>query len=385
MSIRYEFIKALQLQRASMRTLCREFGISEKTGYKWRQRFLEGGRPALADLSHAPHVAPHQVSRALVDAICACRAEFPKWGPRKLREVLTTREPRVAWPAPSTITSILRREGVPLRPRRTRQTAHTAWASGLTTATAPNHVWAADFKGQFRLRDSSYCFPLTISDLFSRVVIGCTALRSVATDDARRAFERHFREYGLPDVMRTDNGAPFGAPGALGGLSTLSVWWVRLGIRPERIRPGCPQQNGTHERMHRTLKDEATKPASATLAQQQTRFDRWREQFNTVRPHESLGNTPPAQHYTPAPRPYPTRLPVIDYPSTYQVRLVNPNGSFRWHSLRIHLSRVLGGEYIGLQHTSDTEWTIWLGGLQLGIYNTEHLDFTENVQWHCTP
>jgi transposase InsO family protein len=279
----------------------------------------------------------------------------------------------------------LRREGLPLRPRRTRQTARTEWARGLTTPIAPNHVWGADFKGQFRLGDKTYCYPLTISDLYSRVVIGCTALPSVATEEARAVFEARFREYGLPDVMRTDNGVPFGSPGTIAGLSPLAVWWIRLGIRPERIVPGCPQQNGCHERMHRTLKDEATKPPSVSLDEQQVRFDAWREEFNTLRPHEAHGNIPPAHYYAASPRPYPTRLPPIDYPSHYHIRRVGPNGTFKWHQVDVALSRVLHGEYVGLDHTNETEWTVWLGPLRLGIYNTEHLDFIEQVSWNGTP
>lgn len=385
MTIRYEFLKALQLGRGSMRAVCREYGISEKTGYKWRARFLTGGQPALADRSHAPHVPAHQVPRALVAQICACREAHPRWGARKLRQVLAAQDATQPWPVASTITDILRREGLPLRPRRTCHTAQTAWARGLTPPTAPNHVWAADFKGQFRLGDRTYCYPLTISDLYSRYVIACTGLGSVASDGARPTFERHFREYGLPEVLRTDNGVPFGVPGALGGLSPLAVWWIHLGIRPERIQPGRPTQNGCHERMHRTLKADTTQPPATTLAQQQTRFNRWREEFNTVRPHEAHGNVPPAQHYAAAPRRYPTRLPPLDYPAHYDVRLVGTTGRIKWRQDAITLSAVLRGEYVGLEHTTDTEWRVWLGPLQLGVYNTEHLLFVEAVEWHGTP
>ena len=384
MSLRIEFIHAVVQHHVAMRTACRDFGISEKTGYKWLQRFLAGGPEALADRSHAPRVAAHQLAPAVSDAICALRDAHRSWGARKLRQVLTTTHPTTEWPAPSTITTLLKRTGYVV-PRRRSDRERAAWAHpGLTTAAAPNDVWAADFKGEFRLGSGPYCYPLTVTDLFSRAVLGLTGLPTTASGSAQRALIRYFEAYGLPTVIRTDNGTPFGAPRALGGLSTLAVWWIRLGIRPERIHPGKPQENGAHERMHRTLKAETTRPPAATLAAQQRRFDAWRHTFNTLRPHEALGMTPPATHYTASPRAYPRRLPPLEYPARMELRRVNGNGAIRWRSEQIFLSHVLTGEYVGLEETGDDEWTISFGPLRLGSYRTIDVAFTEAVAWSPT-
>src|SRR5438094_4697150 len=245
-----------------------------------------------------------------------------------------------------------------------------AWATGtLTVPSAPNEVWAADFKGEFRLTDGTWCYPLTVSDLHSRYVLAVRALASTAGDPATAALRACFAEFGLPRVIRTDNGVPFGAPLALGGLSPLAVWWIRLGIRPERIQKGVPQQNGTHERMHRTLKAEATRPASASLPAQQQRFDRWRRTFNDRRPHEALANTPPAGHDTPSPRGLPRRLPILEYASTAELRRINTDGFLKWRNERIFLSTVLAGQDVALEETATDEWTIRFGPLVLGVYS----------------
>jgi putative transposase len=381
MSQRLEFIHTVVTRHVAMRTACRHFGISEKTGYKWLRRFLGGGPAALADRSHAPLVAAHQLAPAVADAVCALRKAHPSWGARKLRQVLAAKHPAVAWPAASTITTLLKRAGYVV-PRRRAVGERAAWAhTGLTTAGAPNDVWAADFKGEFRLGTGPYCYPLTVTDLFSRDVLGLTGFPSTASVPAQLAFVRYFEAYGLPAVMRTDNGTPFGAPRALGGLSALAVWWIRLGIRPERIHKGRPQENGSHERMHRTLKAETTRPAAATFAAQQRRFDAWRHTFNTLRPHEALGMTTPAAHYAVSPRAYPRRLPPLDYPAHVELRRVNANGAIRWHSEQIFLSHVLTGEYVGLEETGDDEWTISLGPLRLGYYRTTDAAFTDAVAW----
>jgi len=293
MSQRLEFIHAVIQQRLTMRAACRQFAISEKTGYKWLARFTHGGPDALADRSHAPMVPAHQVAAAVRDQICQLRDAHPTWGARKLRAVLAATHPATTWPAPSTITAVLNRAGY-IAPRRRSARERGAWAAThLTTSRAPNDVWTADFKGEFRLQCGPYCYPLTVADLQSRFVVGLRALAGTASAPTQAQFIRLFEHYGLPGVVRTDNGVPFGAPAALGGLSTFAVWLIRLGIRPERIHPGCPQENGAHERMHRTLKAETTRPAAATFAAQQRRFDRWRQTFNVERPHEALASRPP--------------------------------------------------------------------------------------------
>jgi transposase InsO family protein len=383
MSQRLEFIEAV-LHRSpgrSIRDVCRTIGISERVGHKWLKRYGEGGPAALADRSHAPHQPAHQVPREVSDTICALREEHPTWGARKLRDVLQREQPAVHWPVPSTITTLLDRAGLLTRRRRSLR-ERSAWATGpLTPARAPNEVWAADFKGEFRLRDGRWCYPLTLSDLHSRYVLEVRALPNTASEPAIAAIRACFAEFGLPRVIRTDNGVPFGVPLALGGLSPLAVWWIRLGIRPERIQKGVPQQNGTHERMHRTLKAEATRPASASLSAQQQRFDRWRRTFNDRRPHEALANTPPAQHYTPSPRPLPRRLPILEYASTAELRRVGPNGFVKWRTEPIFLSTVLGGQYVALEELANDEWTIRFGPLILGVYSSTLFAFTEHQSW----
>ena len=383
MSQRLEFVEAV-VHRApsqSIREVCRRAGISERVGHKWLARFAAGGPAALADRSHAPQVPAHQVPRPIVDALLALREEQPAWGARKLRDVLQREQPHVCWPAPSTITTLLKRAGL-IHARRRSRHERAAWAqAGLTTAQAPNDVWAADFKGEFRLTHGPYCYPLTITDLASRYVLTVTALPSTASEATAAQFRRSFATYGLPRVIRTDNGVPFGAPLALGGLSALAVWWIRLGIRPERIARGQPQQNGAHERMHRTLKAETTRPPSATAAAQQQRFDRWRRTFNERRPHEALANTPPADHYAASPRSLPRRLPMLEYPADVELRRVTSSGHIKWRSTQLFLSTTLVGEYVSLRNTTEDEWTIAFGPLTLGIYSTHTLAFHEALAW----
>lgn len=386
MSQRLEFVQLVVRRQTTIREACRQFHISEKTGYKWLDRYARGGPAALADRSHAPVTPPHQVARAIVDAICAERERNPTWGARKLRAVLRAEQPEVAWPAASTMTILLKRAGL-IVPRRRRIRDREAWATAhLTTPASPNDVWAADFKGEFRLRTGPYCYPLTVSDLQSRYVLACTALASTAADPVQAAFIGLFTTYGLPRVIRTDNGIPFGAPNSLGSLSRLGVWWIRLGIRPERIRKGEPQENAEHERMHRTLKADATRPPRDSLDAQQRAFDHWRRMFNERRPHEALGMTPPAQHYTRSARPYPTRrLPTLEYAPHLELRRVAADGSFKWRSDRIFLSQVLANEDIALDATGDGEWTLSFGPLQLGRYSAHRLAFEPDVGWTPRP
>jgi putative transposase len=385
MSQRLDFVHAVLHRRPgeSIRELCHAAGVSERVGHKWLARYGVGGPAALADRSHAPQRPAHQVAPALVEQIIALREQQPTWGGRKLREVLAREAPGEDWPAPSTITTLLKRAGLVLPRRRTRR-ERAAWAhTALTQPTAPNDVWAADFKGEFRLQRGPYCYPLTITDLHSRYVLTVTALADTATEPATAHFRRCFAAYGLPRVIRTDNGVPFGAPVALGGLSTLAVWWIRLGIRPERIERGEPHQNGAHERMHRTLKAEATRPAADTLEAQQQRFDRWRRTFNERRPHEALHNTPPADHYAPSPRALPRRLPMLEYPSDVELRRVDGSGSIKWRARAVFLTTTLRGEYVGLRETAEGEWTISFGPLTLGVYSAD-TGFQEAVRW-CWP
>ena len=386
MSQRLAFVEAV-LHRApgqSILDVCRATGISERVGHRWLKRFSAGGPAALADRSHAPHRPAHQLAAPVVEAIVTLRTEQPEWGARKLRDVLSREHPDIVWPAPSTITTLLKRVGL-ITPRRRTHRERSQWAyARLTDPQLPNDVWTADFKGQFRLARGPYCYPLTIGDLRSRFMLTVSALEGTATDPVRAQFQRCFAEYGLPRVIRTDNGPPFGVACALGGLSTLAVWWIRLGIRPERIEPGEPQQNGVHERMHRTLKAEAIRPPSATLADQQRRFDRWRRTFNERRPHEALGNTPPADHYAPSPRALPKHLPLVEYAAQAELRRVDMAGYIKWRQTRIFLTASLAGEYVALQETADGEWAIQFATLAMGTYSEHLLAFTEQLRW-CDP
>lgn len=389
MSARLEFVRAVLHRTAgqSIRDICRATGITEKTGHKWLTRYGAGGPAALADRSHAPHTPAHQVPPALVAPILALREAQPTWGARKLRDVLRREQPALAWPAASTITTLLKRAGLVV-PRRRSHRERAAWAhpARLTPARAPNDVWAADFKGEFRLTATgAYCYPLTLTDLYSRYVLAVDGLASTASGPAQAQCRHCFERHGLPRVIRTDNGVPFGAPTALGGLSPLAVWWIRLGIRPERIERGAPQQNGAHERMHKTLKAETTRPASPTFAAQQQRFDAWRHTFNERRPHEALAGTPPAAHYVASARPFPRRLPLLEYPPHVELRRVSARGEIAWRTLPLFLTTALAGEYVSLAETAEGEWTIAFGPLTLGVYSAPLLAFTEALAWHPPP
>jgi hypothetical protein len=248
-------------------------------------------------------------------------------------------------------------------------------------AQAPNDVWSTDFKGQFRLADGELCYPLTAQDTFSRFVIGTTALSSTAALPVEIAFTRHFQEYGIPKVIRSDNGVPFASPSAIGRLSKLSAWWIRLGIRPERIEPGEPQQNGTHERMHKTLKADATRPPSLSLSEQQLRFDRFRREYNDDRPHESLGQKTPASCYAPSARVFPSRLPELTYPAHFEVRVVSESGGINFGGRRFQMSTALTNQELGLEETDDELWTVSFGPLILGTLHYPSSTFIDDVRW----
>jgi transposase InsO family protein len=380
MSKRQEFIDALLEGRTPFRQLCAEFGINHKTGYKWRERFRAGGPAALGDGSHAPKQPAHQLARPVREAVLALREQHPTWGARKLRAWLQQRHPTTAWPAASTITLVCKRAGL-IPPRRRRDPTHTRWATAaLTPPNAPNRVWATDFKGEFRLQSGAYCYPLTVTDGFSRFLLGCEALGSTAVVSAQACFTTLFQTFGLPDVIRSDNGVPFAMPTALGGLSRLSVWWIRLGIRPERIRKGSPTENGAHERMHRTLKAEATRP-EATLEAQQRRFTQWQQEYNHERPHEALGQTPPAAHYQPSDRPWPKRLPTIEYPAHADLRCVDANGVISVRGHQFALSSTLAGEYVAVTEAADDRWQVRYGPLQLGHFVAIDDTFEPDLWW----
>jgi putative transposase len=358
------FIAALMAADESMSALCEEYGISRKTGYRLWRRFQEEGAAGLAPRSRAPQVVPWAVAPAVAEAIIGLRQTHPSWGPKKLRAKLYQRAAEQRWPALSTIGELLHRAGLS-RMRRRRQRASPS-AGRLSVAVGPNDLWCIDFKGWFRTGDGVRCDPLTVSDAFSRYLLCIKVVAAPGYADCRSALERVFREYGVPRAMRSDNGAPFASVGAA-GLSQLSVWWVKLGIGLERIEPGKPEQNGRHERMHRTLKAECASPPAATGAAQQRRFDQFRAEFNQERPHEALGQTPPAQHYTAAVRRYPARLEDPVYPDDYELRRVRSNGEIKWQGELVFISQALMGEVIGLRETDEGDAEVYFGPILLGL------------------
>jgi transposase InsO family protein len=363
---RIAFIMATQQRLYPVTELCARFGISRKTGDKWLARFAAGGRAALADQSRAPHHCPHRIPPVLAERLCTTRRQHPDWGARKLLAYLARREPEPLWPAVSTVNDLLSRQGllVPRRRRRPRQ--HPGGAPPL--AHAPNDLWTADFKGQFPTGDGRLCYPLTIADHHSRYLLSCQGLRSTHGQGARLVFERVFQTYGLPRVIRTDNGSPFASTG-LQGLSRLNVWWMRLGIQHQRIQPGRPQQNGAHERLHRTLKRGAIRPPRANLAAQQRAFNRFRTEYNDARPHEALGNGTPASRYRPSPRPFPRGLPPQEYPGHFLVKKITTAGTFWFQHRLLFLASSLTGHHVGLEETDNGIWSIYFNTVLLAKLN----------------
>ena len=346
----------------SMTELCARYGISRKTGYKWLSRFDEEGRPGLRERSHAPHNCPHRIADEVAEALCAARRAHPSWGPAKLLDWLALRRPELPRPAVSTAGDLLERRGL-IKPRRRRR-PHQHPGVVPIHAAEPNELWTIDFKGQFKTRDGVYCYPLTLADQHSRYLLACRGLRSTKGDQARGVLEWAFRTYGLPRAIRSDNGVPFATTG-IHGLSQLNVWWMRLGIQHQRILPGSPQQNGAHERMHKTLKAEACRPPQGALAAQQRRFNAFREEYNEERPHAALGGRPPASHYTPSPRPYPARLPTIEYPGHFIVKRVTNAGPFRFKDRLLFIANALKQHQIGLEEIDTGIWSIYLGPVLL--------------------
>ncbi len=369
MDERLRFLARLK-EGERMSELCEEFGISRKTGYKMRDRYEELGPAGLLDQSRAPQRIPHRTPEAIEKVVVEARRAHPTWGPKKLLTLLERKHRGMRFPAISTIDVILRRHQ--LIKARQRKPRTPTWSVALRAAKAPNEIWCADFKGQFRLGNGRYCYPLTVTDRFSRALLCCEALESTKVDSARTTFELVFREYGLPNVIRTDNGVPFATRG-LAGLSRLSLWWLRLGIVPERIEPGHPEQNATHERMHLTLKQETTRPAGKNVLQQQERFDGFRATFNEERPHEALGQRTPSQVYEPSKRAFPAQLPELEYPLHDETRVVEAEGHVRYPGCSrngaVFLSSALGGERVGLREVDDGLWLVSYAALDLGHIN----------------
>jgi putative transposase len=363
MDQRLRFIADAEKQLFTVTELCRRYGVSRRTGYKWLARYEEEGPFGLYERSRRPQRCPHRTHEGIVEAILETRQRHPRWGAKKLLKLVQRKHPRWTLPARSTVCDILLRHGMITKKRRPRRPGHPGRPT--TAMTVPNEIWTADFKGHFKTRDGRYCYPLTIADGFSRCLLACKGLLAPDLAGTRPVFVRVFREHGLPRIIRTDNGAPF-ATTAIARLSRLSVWWIRLGIYPELIEPGHPEQNPRHERMHRDLKSDTTRPPAANLRAQQRRFNDFREEYNKVRPHEALNQETPASFYDPSERAFPGHLPPIEYPDHFEVRRVSTNGGIRWNSAWVNVSHVLGGEHVALEEIDNGLWTVYFGPLELG-------------------
>lgn len=364
MDERVRFIAALESCLYTMTELCRVFGISRKTGYKWAHRYAAEGVDGLKDRSRAPKGCPHRTPSRCVEALLEERCRHPRWGPRKLLAVLERRHPGWSWPAPSTAGEILKRHGL-VEPRKRRRRS-SAPGKPRVQAETPNALWTTDFKGEFRTGDGQWCYPLTVVDRYSRYVLVCEAQSSTSFAESRPHFERLFEQFGLPQAILHDGGPPFSSPRSPRRLSRLGVWWIRLGIRPIVIEPAHPEQNGSHERMHRTLKAETTRPPAADQQAQQDRFDHFRREYNEQRPHEALDMRMPDEIYQPSERPYPDQLPGLEYPGHFEKRRVRQNGEIKWRGERIFLSEVLGRQTVGLEEVDDEIWSIYFGPMLLG-------------------
>ena len=345
--------------------LCRSYGISRKTAYKWIHRYEEKELDGLRERSRAPHHQAHAVCPEIEALIVKYRTKHMSVGPKKIRVRLAQEHPGIAnWPAVSTIGEILKRHNLVVSRKRKKPRGCPS-ERPLTEGRRSNEVWCMDFKGQFHTGDQKLCYPLTLSDFHTRFFLGCQGMEKTDGRRVRGILERVFREFGLPEVIRTDNGPPFASVG-LGGLTPLSIWWIKLGIVPERIEPGKPHQNGRHERLHRTLKSATLNPPAATIRKQQEVFDRFVEEYNWERPHEALGQIPPGDLYEPSSRPYPGKVREMEYAEDRQVRYVKRSGEISWKNRHWYLSEALAGERVGLEEIEGPYWQISFGDLILG-------------------
>jgi putative transposase len=363
------FIVAVEAAESSFSDVCAEFGIARQTGYRWWRRYqAEQSLQALAERSRRPQRSPTATPDPIVEMLLAARQRRPTRGARKLLAALRRKHPELAWPSDTTGHRILERHGLITRAHPRPRGQYPSAGGPFPSVYEPNEVWTTDFKGQFRLGNGDWCYPLTICDLHSRFALGCYAQESTTTPVVQRNFTRTFSEYGLPERIRSDNGTPF-ATKALCGLSGLSVWFLKLGIGLERIKPGRPQQNGQHERFHRTLKAEAIQPPATRMELQQLRFNEFLKEFNLERPHDALRLDVPAQHYRCSNRAMPSRndWPGLDYPEHWERRQVQVHGGFKWKGTYINLTEALRGEPIALERVGEGVWLVRFSVLILGV------------------
>jgi transposase InsO family protein len=364
---RKKFVQEYESGEWTMAELCRIYEVSRESGYKWLRRSQEEGEAGLEDRSRAAIRHPNQTKPSTEQQLLALRQRHATWGARKLRAYLQQKQPRLVLPAASTIGALLKREGLTVPRRQLRKTP--PYTQPFQLAVEPNQLWCADFKGWFLTLDRQRIDPLTISDTASRYLLRCQAVEKANTEHVIAIFEAAFRQYGLPWAIRTDNGPPF-ASRAIAGLSPLALYWMKLGIIPERIAPGHPEQNGRHERMHRTLKAETAHPPAAHRRAQQEAFDRFRPIYNEQRPHEALAMKTPASCYTPSPRCYPARIPQPEYDSGLQVRRVRACGQFKWNGHNIFISETLRNEPIGLELVDDDQWLVFFASFPIALFDS---------------
>ena len=345
--------------------LCRSFGISRKTGYKLINSFNQYGLAGLEINSSAPHNHPNATTQRIEDLVRECKGNHLKWGPKKLKEILKRQDPKTNWPAVSTIGRILRHSGL-TTPKKHGFEKGLDLCKNPIDASSSNSAWSADFKGQFTLGNSRWCYPLTMADGFSRMILRCQSLARPDYESVKPVFVAAFREYGLPKAIRTDNGPPFASVG-LGGLTLLSIWWIRLGIQVDRIDKGHPEQNARHERMHRELKECAITPPAYDMNSQQRAFDKFRDEYNNIRPHEALGMATPASVYVPSPREYPAILPEIQYPEGMKIRRVRHDGYIRWKGGYTYLSEALANEPVAIDQPDERFSVIYYGSLAVAL------------------
>lgn len=365
MDLRLCFIAAHTRDDVPFGALCARYGISRMTGYKWVGRYRAFGAAGLADRSRARLDQLLSMLPETSEAVLALRERHPSWGPRKLLARLAMDHPGQDWPAASTIGDLLRREGVSMRRRTGRR--HGSPPPALIEPLAPNDTWSADFKGWWRTRDGVRFEPFTVTDGFSRFILACEALARLTTEEVIPVLTRLFQMHGLPGALRTDNGSPFASRRGLAGLSRLSVWLLKQEVWPDRIAPGRPDRNGRHERMHRVLGEDTARPPAATVADRQLALDIWRVEYNTLRPHEALGQICPASVYVPSPRPWVETTPVWDYPLDHHVRRVDAKGYVRWRDNNLYLTEALHGETVALARRDDGNWRIRFRGFDLAV------------------
>jgi putative transposase len=376
MEQRIQFIQDWLKRTHGVSDLCALYGISRKSGYKWIDRYMHDGPDWAMDRSHEAAVVHNKTPPEVEQALMDMRLLHRTWGARKLLHQVGLAQPQLRLPHESTVCEMLTRNGLIVAKPRRRAIGHPGRPSSVVSG--PNDCWSADFKGQFRTADGVYCYPLTATDNYSRYLLECKALAGTLLEPTKAAFTRLFKEYGLPRRIRTDNGVPFAAA-TLGRLSRLSVWWLKLGVLPELIEPGKPQQNGRHERMHKTLKDETTKPPAGNSRAQQRKLNTFRQEFNEVRPHEALDMHTPAQLHTVSLRRMPDKLLPMEYPDRFEVRLVSGNGGIRWRKQWVNVTSALIGEYVGLEPIDDGLWDVYFGVKKIGRLHERHMRIEDEM------